>query len=212
MLTLLGLSLASPHGFLSGSSPAHGYSSMASASFVVNDSTHDPKLIHNTVINNTINQCEVISPRFDNMTSPSWLTSLPHELQAELVLYQHDFARPNMPNVLLATPGDPSTTGASTSSLYLVEGDSATANMATTNETIIPGFREPVPNFESYELITHEHLEHPQFGSEYTYWNAFSAVFDECKNYFSQQNDMPPPKYTPHHTGEQTFHRANLKG
>jgi hypothetical protein len=168
---------------------------MASASFVVNDSTHDPKLIHNTVINNTINQCEVISPRFDNMTSPSWLTSLPHELQAELVLYQHDFARPNMPNVLLATPGDPSTTGASTSSLYLVEGDSATANMATTNETIIPGFREPVPNFESYELITHEHLEHPQFGSEYTYWNAFSAVFDECKNYFSQQNDMPPPKY-----------------
>ena len=195
MLTLLGLSLASPHGFQSGSSPAHGYSSMASASFVVNDSTHDPKLIHNTVINNTINQCEVISPRFDNMTSPSWLTSLPHELQAELVLYQHDFARPNMPNVLLATPGDPSTTGASTSSLYLVEGDSATANMATTNETIIPGFREPVPNFKSYELITHEHLEHPQFGSEYTYWNAFSAVFDECKNYFSQQNDMPPPKY-----------------
>ena len=46
MLTLLGLSLASPHGFQSGSSPAHGYSSMASASFVVNDSTHDPKLIH----------------------------------------------------------------------------------------------------------------------------------------------------------------------
>jgi hypothetical protein len=51
MLALLGLSLASLHGFLSGSSlPAHGYckSSMASASLVVETfrrTTHDSKLI-----------------------------------------------------------------------------------------------------------------------------------------------------------------------
>ena len=91
MLTLLGLSLASPHGFLSGSSgarsPAYGYSSMASASFVVNDSTHDPKLIHNTVIN-TMRGLPVVcsSPhaegrrnrRAARRSGSSWVESLGH--------------------------------------------------------------------------------------------------------------------------------------
>eukprot|EP00964_Phaeocystis_antarctica_P016844 scaffold9281_cov58-Phaeocystis_antarctica.AAC.1 len=81
------------------------------------------------------------------MTSPLWLTSNPHTPQAKLVLARHG-AKRMLPTMMISFYWKNST-GAATGGRHPVEGDSASANLATTTESTSSSSRELVPYFES---------------------------------------------------------------
>jgi len=107
-LLLIGLSLASCYGSLSGTNvPAHAVceSYVDSAPLVVapaNDSTTIS--IKQARFNPS---AEVNTQRFDhietNTTPPSWLTSTPHTSQAKLVLAQHGGMRSMLPTMMISS-------------------------------------------------------------------------------------------------------------
>ena len=148
-LLLIGLSLASCYGSLSGKNvPAHAVceSYVDSAPRVVapaNDSTTIS--IKQARFNPS---AEVNTQRFDhietNTTPPSWLTSTPHTSQAKLVLAQHGGMRSMLPTMMISSFWKNST-GAAADGLHPVKGDSASANFAATTSTS----RELVPYSKS---------------------------------------------------------------
>jgi hypothetical protein len=190
-LLLIGLSLASCYGSLSGKNvPAHAVceSYVDSAPRVVapaNDSTTIS--IKQARFNPS---AEVNTQRFDhietNTTPPSWLTSTPHTSQAKLVLAQHGGMRSMLPTMMISSFWKNST-GAAADGLHPVKGDSASANFAATTSTS----RELVPYSKSDKESTRSLLPgHPRDSSEQEPEPTFSyikdvigEIYDQCKHY-----------------------------